>query len=476
MTTFHAMQSALAMTLLHSLWQVALLSVLAASVLALLERRSAALRHGVGMGFLLLMAAAPLATFAWLVDAPVASSGPVANGSWTALAATPAFDIALGSSIAAPTWFAWLWCAGVLVMLARLLGGWRMVQSLDRQAFSPLPDDWARRAETLRRALGIRRQVAVRLLHGLGLPCSARAWRPVVWLPVSILTRLDPDQIEALIAHELAHVSRLDWIWNGLQCAVESLLFFHPGMWWLSRRIRHAREEACDDLAVAVCGDAIVLAEALATLERHRMPTHALVLSATGGPLMKRITRLLSPDQPASKAARLRWAIPMGLMAAICSGALLAAQLHAPRPAVPAQSPVVVAQADTALPAPPPPPAAPPAPPAPASDAPPAPPAPPAPAPAAALPAPPPPPAPPSLTTTAAYQSALRAAQHDAGVIAKVGSPVRGGEPVRDSWLTDTRADLTFPVTGPDGTVLVRVHGDRQAGGWNVATLNLLGD
>ena len=78
------------------------------------------------------------------------------------------------------------------------------------------------------------------------------------------------EQVEALLAHELAHIRRLDWCWNTTQCVIESVLFHHPAMWWLSRRIREEREHACDDLAVAVCGDPVVLAEALAATATPR--------------------------------------------------------------------------------------------------------------------------------------------------------------------------------------------------------------
>ena len=259
MTTLDTVQAALATSLLHSLWQILLLALLAASVLALLQRCSAALRHGVAMAFLVLMAAAPVATLVWVMGQPTGTGAVVAdNPAWSALAAPPALQVALTHPVAAPAWLPWLWCAGVVLMAVRLLGSWRLVHTLDRQAYSPLPAHWLLRTDRLRRQLGIRREVAVRLLQQLELPCTARAWRPVVWLPLSILTRLDPDQIEALIAHELAHIRRLDWIWNGLQCAIEALLFYHPGVWWLSRRIRQERENACDDLAVSACGDAIV--------------------------------------------------------------------------------------------------------------------------------------------------------------------------------------------------------------------------
>ncbi|MGY0558345.1 M56 family metallopeptidase [Lysobacter sp. A421] len=467
MNMLHTVQSALATSLLHSLWQVALLTLLAASILALLQRHSAATRHAVAMGFLLLMAAAPVATFAWLIGQPAVAGGiPEASPAWSALVTAPALDMVPGHAITAPDWLPWLWCAGVLAMAARLLGGWWVVRTLDRQEFSPLPAHWLQRTDRLRLRLGIRRPIVVRLLQRLDLPCTAHAWRPVVWLPLSILTRLDPDQIEALIAHELAHIRRLDWIWNGLQCAVEALLFYHPGMWWLSRRIRQERENACDDLAVSVCGDAIVLAEALATLEHHRLPTPALALSATGGPLMKRIARLLSSD-PAARSPRLRWAIPMGVIAAVCSGALLAAQVQSPQSSAPAQ-PMPATSVENHVLTPPPPPPAPPAPPAPWSgELPPVP---------SAPPAPPAPPTPPAPAASAAYQSALRSAQADAGVIGVVGSPVRGVDGGHDLWIDDDRADLRFAVSGPKDTARVHVQSELQGGTWTVLTLEVSGD
>jgi hypothetical protein len=148
-----------------------------------------------------------------------------------------------------------------------------------------------------------------------------------VWLPLALLTQMPSDQVEALLAHELAHVARLDWCWNALQCAIESVLFHHPGMWWLSRRIREEREHACDDLAVAVCGDPVVLAEALAALQRRRrtFAIPSLALAAEGGSLMKRVAHLLSvaPARPS-----LRW--PAALLFLLCSGSLLAMQVMPP--------------------------------------------------------------------------------------------------------------------------------------------------
>jgi beta-lactamase regulating signal transducer with metallopeptidase domain len=262
---------ALATALLHSLWQVALLGLAAAVALNALDRRSAALRHALGMAFLVAMVVAPALAFARVWMRPGASLNV---GVLPVMQSAPVTAAGLYVQQSAPTagLLSLLWFGGVLLMLVRHFGGWRLVGALDRQAYEVLPRDWQQRVDGLVRALGITRRVAVRLGADIASPFTARLLRPVVWLPLSMIARLPADQVEALIAHELAHVARLDWLWNGVQCVVESLLFFHPAAWWLSRRIRLEREQACDDLAVAACAAsnpdaAIALADDSASAE-----------------------------------------------------------------------------------------------------------------------------------------------------------------------------------------------------------------
>src|SRR4030095_13888079 len=94
--------------------------------------------------------------------------------------------------------------------------------------------------------------------------------RPVILLPVAAVAALTPAQVEAILAHELAHIRRHDYAVNLLQTTAETLLFYHPAVWWISKRIRAEREHCCDDVAVRVCGDAVSYAHALAELEAWR--------------------------------------------------------------------------------------------------------------------------------------------------------------------------------------------------------------
>src|SRR4029077_4170756 len=110
--------------------------------------------------------------------------------------------------------------------------------------------------------------------------------------PVSALTGLSEDQLQAVIAHELAHIQRFDPFVNVFQVCVETLLFYHPAVWWLNKRIRAEREHCCDDVAVTLCGNAVEYARALTLMEEWRSaPVFAMAVNR--GPLTERIVRVL---------------------------------------------------------------------------------------------------------------------------------------------------------------------------------------
>lgn len=304
---------AVAVALTHALWQCTLLAVAGALSLHAMARARAAWRHGVAMAFLLAMGLVPALQFLrfWQSDAQLDATLLPATGGLFLLDPSP---LATGVVLA--------WLAGAGVMLARHLAGLRAIADLERAPHRRLPPPGRQRVDELRRALGISRDVAVRLSGDVRTPCAARLRRPAIWLPSSLPNRAPVEQLDALLAHELAHVARHDWLWNGVQRGVESLLFFHPAVWWLGRRIRQEREHACDDLAVKVCGDAIALAEALEGLAHAPRSSPRLVLAARGGSLLPRVTRLL-----AGPRAPRRGRVPAGLGAGMVSAVFLVASI-----------------------------------------------------------------------------------------------------------------------------------------------------
>jgi hypothetical protein len=147
--------------------------------------------------------------------------------------------------------------------------------------------------------------------------------KPVVLLPASALAGLSPHQLEAILAHELAHIRRHDYLVNLVQTLVETLLFYHPAVWWLSRRIRAERENCCDDLAVSLSGDAYTYAKALADLEALRGSGAPLVIAANGGSLVHRVRRLLGAPTHAGRAPGwLAGSVSVVVMLGIAAGAV----------------------------------------------------------------------------------------------------------------------------------------------------------
>lgn len=315
---------ALASALVDSLWQDALLGIAAALALRAMTRATAGRRHAVAMAFLIAMVLVPAFQFFRFWAEPAARI----NDGWVPAVTAPQFsagaNVFIQETSAVAPLMVLVWLLGVALMLVRHVAALRALTAMERRPYELLPPEWARRVDEIRRALGIARSVAVRLSAEVATPFAARLLRPAIWLPLGLLTRTPAAQLEALLAHELAHIARRDWLWNGIQCAVECLLFFHPAVWWLGRRIRQEREHACDDLAVAACGDAIALAEALAALECDRHPSPRLALAANGGSLMKRITRLLS-----GPPSRGRWGALASLGALSIAGLVLITQVGA---------------------------------------------------------------------------------------------------------------------------------------------------
>ena len=200
-----------------------------------------------------------------------------------------------------------LWLLGVFAFSARLVCGWYLVEGIRRAAADPVPVEWLARVHHLARRLDIGRPIRMVQSAVVRVPTVIGWLRPVILLPASVFTGLSPAQLEAVIAHELAHVRRHDYAVNILQTATEIVLFYHPACWWISRQVRIEREHCCDDIAVGMCGNRYVYAEALADLETMRSDRPALSLAATDGPLMRRIRRLVTPSTPAEGISPL-WA------------------------------------------------------------------------------------------------------------------------------------------------------------------------
>jgi beta-lactamase regulating signal transducer with metallopeptidase domain len=280
-------------TLLHFLWQGTLIAIVFAVARALLSRALTAHgRYRMACATLGGMTAAPVLTYLALARFRVETAVP-AGQMIAAMVLANAWQRAL-------PWLVMAWLGGVIVFSARLIGGWRLASRIRSVAVRPAPAEWQERLETLIRRMGAWQPVRLLISSLVEVPTVVGWLHPVILMPVGALAGLPAEHVSALLAHELAHIRRRDYLANILQSVVEAVLFYHPAVWWVSDQIRAERELCCDDLAVAACGgDVLTYARALADMESFR-PAHAgTVLGANGGSLASRVRRLIGqPPSP----------------------------------------------------------------------------------------------------------------------------------------------------------------------------------
>jgi uncharacterized protein (TIGR03435 family) len=186
-----------------------------------------------------------------------------------------------------------------MLLWLRLLLTWIAADRMTFRQVQPAPPEWQQILNRLKTRIQIARPVKLLVSSLIQGPVVIGWLRPVVLIPVSALAGVPCEHLEALLAHELAHIRRHDYLINILQSIAEATLFYHPGVWWISRHIRMERENCCDDVAVSVTGDPLVYVLALSGLESRRSARLAPALAASGGSLKHRIGRLLGANSPA---------------------------------------------------------------------------------------------------------------------------------------------------------------------------------
>jgi beta-lactamase regulating signal transducer with metallopeptidase domain len=326
-------------TLLHFIWQGALAGVLFAGVNVLLRHCSSNVRYAAACSAMLLMLVLPLATF-YIISASsesaLADNQAQERASASLVRARDAASLthrevnapaevypemvlppeamrsetwAEGSFAYLLPWLVLIWLAGASLLSLRFLGGWMTAQRLKFRRMDSAPHVWQETIVRLSRRLHLYRPVRLCKSALVEVPTVIGWLRPVVLVPASVLTGLGAQQVEALLAHELAHIRRHDYLINLFQVIVETLLFYHPAVWWVSRRIRLEREHCCDDLAVETCGgDVLGYARALTSLEQLRSSggdaaSEQFAMAASGGSLLSRIRRLIETPKPSARRA-----------------------------------------------------------------------------------------------------------------------------------------------------------------------------
>jgi beta-lactamase regulating signal transducer with metallopeptidase domain len=299
---------ALGWTLLHSLWQVGLIAVVVGSLHLVGRNWSANARYLIALGGLTGAVVVSLGTFIFYLNAINEVLGWADKHSLVAVHilrhSTEAswlfkIKIYLNQHL---TQIVAFWGLGFLVYFARYCGSLIYCQRLRYSATESVPEAWSRRIARLSRELGVKKTVVCKLSHRVQSPCVLGHLKPIVLMPVTLLTQLDQDQVEAILLHELAHIRRHDYLVGLCQSLLKTAYFFNPFLLWISSRVDSERENACDDIAVASCKDRMLYAralEAFSTLSANG----GLTMAATGTEqhIFTRIQRLFGDGAIKSK-------------------------------------------------------------------------------------------------------------------------------------------------------------------------------
>jgi TonB family protein len=310
---------AISRALIHFVWQGAIAGLFFWIVLHLLRQRSANVRYVVGCAAMIVLALLPLVT-AEVLYSRLSNSRPgvaTANIEQSEPQALPAVISQRELWFSAlQSWALPIWSVGVIAFSIRLILGYRHAFILRRRG-RPANDSVGAVVMRLAKLMSVRRPMRV-LISSMADSPSVVGWlRPVILLPTATLMGLTPLQLESILAHEIAHVRRYDYLVNMLQMVVETLLFYHPAVWWMSKRIRLERELCCDDLAVRFSGNALRYARALTRLEKMRLTTPQVAMASTGGPLLYRIQRIVGVRAKEYGPSRLPVVVAIGL-AVLC--------------------------------------------------------------------------------------------------------------------------------------------------------------
>ncbi|HKI79522.1 MAG TPA: M56 family metallopeptidase [Ignavibacteriaceae bacterium] len=304
-------------TIIHSLWQGALIALLLFAFI-MLVKSSAAVKEKISILALGLIVLSFITTFTIEITnyqekaETIAYRGAVVNDN-NILQDESAGDLNLDDNPVLQTsvvyqvrdfliqnisFLSFLWLTGFIFFVTRFLGGIYLTKKIKYEGTSFVPASWQNKVNSLSYKLNLYKPVRILESIKVSVPIVIGYVKPVLLMPAGMLSGLPQSQIEAIIAHELAHIYRNDYLLNIIQSLGETILFYHPAAWWISHKIRTERENSCDDMAVSICADKITFARALANLEEVKMKNRQFALAIkNNGSLSARIKRLLGANQ-----------------------------------------------------------------------------------------------------------------------------------------------------------------------------------
>ena len=299
---------ALGWTVVHSFWQALLIAMIMALVMLILPVQKAKSRYLMALASLALVLLCSVISFSLLYQ-----NGFEQSHSGLVVVLADAVELEFYPSSGWAVWsssfldyfnehlplIVGVWFLGMSFFALRLMGGFAYVQHLKLQHNAPLSRHWQDRGRRLSYRLGLYKSVELMESALIKVPMAIGYFKPVILFPLGAINQLSPKEVEAILAHELAHIVRDDYLINIIQSIIEVLFYFNPAVWWISANVRRERENCCDDLAIKLSGDSLGYAKALLRLQELQpiSPPMAMALIGSKNQLLGRIRRILNQPQ-----------------------------------------------------------------------------------------------------------------------------------------------------------------------------------
>lgn len=307
---------ALGWTLVHSIWQGALVALLVSIILILMHKNSAQVRYFISymalIGLLLWSTTTFIHSYQYakqkteLKEKIITTPGAIRNiikqnyldDKKVIETDKHIFNLQLIKTRSFFqrhfNWICSFWAIGMIIFMFRLIGGFIYLKRIRSSNLIPFENEWLEKLYELIDRLKINRKIRAYFSPYIRTPLTLGAIKPVLLFPVSVFTGFSSKEIEAILAHELAHVLRNDYFFNIIQSIIEIIFFYNPAIWIVSSHIRNERENSCDNIAVGLTGDKIAFAKALAGIQLYQVEQErlAMAFSSSRGGVLNRIKRL----------------------------------------------------------------------------------------------------------------------------------------------------------------------------------------
>ena len=296
---------AIGLTLVHSIWQGLILSILAAMVITLTKTARPSIRYNWILGLGIIFFITVCFTFIYELQTSTATFAGSATATTAAVTGISTVQLTLSNQYSLidkltyyfntyNRWIVLVWFIFFVIKFIRLTAGLNYVQNLKNNRSHAASEFWQNKTTELAKAMRINKPVQLLESFAVKIPIVLGYLKPVIIFPVGLATNIPPDQTEAILLHELAHIKRSDWLVNLIQYTIESIFFFNPAILWISSVLRQERENCCDAIAVTKSDNKIGYVRALVSFQEYQYEQpQVMALYDTKPHLLQRVKRIL---------------------------------------------------------------------------------------------------------------------------------------------------------------------------------------